>query len=105
MAAIRGVISTLSNDGQEAMGPDILMYHYPDSSIVSGTLLTVESNHFAVLKSRGAVLDVYETVKGSVNGNAIFNSRIFTFDLLAEEAHAWRRHPGRPGVIIKMTQI
>jgi len=61
MAAIRGVISTLTNDGKEAMGPDILMYHYPDSSIVSGTLLTVESNHFAVLKSRGAVLDVYET--------------------------------------------
>jgi membrane protease subunit (stomatin/prohibitin family) len=61
MPAIRGVISTLSNDGKEAMGPDILMYHYPDSSIVSGTLLTVESNHFAVLKSRGAVLDIYET--------------------------------------------
>jgi membrane protease subunit (stomatin/prohibitin family) len=61
MAAIRGVISTLSNDGKEAMGPDILMYHYPDNSIVSGTLLTVESNHFAVLKSRGAVLDIYET--------------------------------------------
>lgn len=61
MAAIRGVISTLSNDGKEAMGPDILMFHYPDNSIVSGTLLTVESNHFAVLKSRGAVLDVYET--------------------------------------------
>lgn len=61
MAGIRSVISTLSNDGKEAMGPDILMYHYPDSSIVSGTLLTVESNHFAVLKSRGAVLDVYET--------------------------------------------
>jgi membrane protease subunit (stomatin/prohibitin family) len=61
MAAIRGVISTLSTDGKEAMGPDILMFHYPDSSIVSGTLLTVESNHFAVLKSRGAVLDIYET--------------------------------------------
>jgi membrane protease subunit (stomatin/prohibitin family) len=61
MPAIRSVISTLSNDGKEAMGPDILMYHYPDNSIVSGTLLTVESNHFAVLKSRGAVLDVYET--------------------------------------------
>ena len=61
MPAIRGVISTLTSDGKEAMGPDILMYHYPDSSIVSGTLLTVESNHFAVLKSRGAVLDIYET--------------------------------------------
>ena len=61
MAVIRSVISTLSNDGKEAMGPDILMFHYPDSSIISGTLLTVESNHFAVLKSRGAVLNVYET--------------------------------------------
>ncbi len=61
MAVVRAVISTLSSDGKEAMGPDILMFHYPDSSIVSGTLLTVESNHFAVLKSRGAVLDVYET--------------------------------------------
>lgn len=61
MAVVRAVISTLSSDGKEAMGPDILMYHYPDSSIVSGTLLTVESNHFAVLKSRGAVLDIYET--------------------------------------------
>ncbi|HTV39661.1 MAG TPA: SPFH domain-containing protein [Candidatus Sulfotelmatobacter sp.] len=61
MAVVRAVISTLSSDGKEAMGPDMLMFHYPDSSIVSGTLLTVESNHFAVLKSRGAVLDIYET--------------------------------------------
>jgi membrane protease subunit (stomatin/prohibitin family) len=28
---------------------------------VNGSLLTVESNHFCVLKSRGAVLNVYET--------------------------------------------
>ena len=61
MAGIRAVISTLSSDGKEAMGPDMLMFHYPDNSIVSGTLLTVESNHFAVLKSRGAVLEIYET--------------------------------------------
>ena len=58
---IRGVISTLTSDGKEVMGPDILMYHYPDNSIVSGSLLTVESNHFCVLKSRGAILNVYET--------------------------------------------
>ncbi len=32
-----------------------------DESIVSGSLLTVESNHFCILKSRGAVLQVYET--------------------------------------------
>jgi membrane protease subunit (stomatin/prohibitin family) len=55
------VISTLSDQGVEVMGPDILIYHYPSPSIVSGSLLTVESNHFCVLKSRGAILNVYET--------------------------------------------
>jgi membrane protease subunit (stomatin/prohibitin family) len=43
------------------MGPDTLIYHFPGSSIVSGSLLTVESNHLCVLKSRGAILNVYET--------------------------------------------
>ena len=38
-----------------------------DESIVSGSLLTVESNHFCVLKSRGAVLNVYETGQYSVD--------------------------------------
>ena len=59
--AMRNVISTLSPDGTEIMGPGILMYHYPGSDIMNGSLLTVESNHFCVLKSRGAVLNVYET--------------------------------------------
>jgi len=59
--AIRNVISTLNADGTEVMGPGILMYHYPANDIMSGSLLTVESNHFCVLKSRGAVLEVYET--------------------------------------------
>ena len=61
MALTRQVISTLQDDGTDIMGPDIMAYHYPDSSIVSGSLLTVEANHFAVLKSRGAVLSVYDT--------------------------------------------
>jgi membrane protease subunit (stomatin/prohibitin family) len=61
MAITRGVISTLGNDGRELMGPGILAWHYPDNSIVSGSLLTVESNHFCVLKSRGAILAVYDT--------------------------------------------
>ena len=61
MAGIRNVISTLSSDGQEIMGPDILLWHYPDNNIMNGSLLTVESNHFCVLKSRGAILNVYET--------------------------------------------
>jgi membrane protease subunit (stomatin/prohibitin family) len=59
--AVRSVISTLNHDGTEVMGPGILMYHYPGNDIVNGSLLTVESNHFCVLKSRGAVLNVYET--------------------------------------------
>ena len=61
MALTRQVISTLQDDGTDIMGPDVLAYHYPDASIVSGSLLTVEANHFAVLKSRGAVLGVYDT--------------------------------------------
>ena len=59
--AVRNVISTLNPDGTEVMGPGVLMYHYPGSDIMNGSLLTVESNHFCVLKSRGAILQVYET--------------------------------------------
>ncbi|MHB8296582.1 MAG: SPFH domain-containing protein [Acidimicrobiales bacterium] len=59
--AIRNVIGTLTDDGQELMGPGVLLFHHPSNDIQNGTLLTVESNHFCVLKSRGAILDVYET--------------------------------------------
>ena len=59
--AVRSVISTLSPDGTEVMGPGVLMYHHPGNDIMNGSLLTVESNHFCVLKSRGAILNVYET--------------------------------------------
>ncbi len=55
------VISTLDERGHEVMGPDTIVYHFPSANIVSGSLLTVESNHFCVLKSRGAILNVYET--------------------------------------------
>ncbi len=61
MALTRQVVSTLTGEGVDVMGPSTLAYHYPDQSLVSGSLLTVEANHFAVLKSRGAVLGVYET--------------------------------------------
>ncbi|HXP21158.1 MAG TPA: SPFH domain-containing protein [Streptosporangiaceae bacterium] len=57
--AFRNVISTLNNDGTEVMGPGILMYHHPGNDIMTGSLLTVESNHFCVLKSRGAIFNVY----------------------------------------------
>src|SRR5947209_7848536 len=61
MPGIRNVISTLSENGEEVMGPEVLLWHYPNNDIINGSLLTVESNHFCVLKSRGAILNVYET--------------------------------------------
>jgi membrane protease subunit (stomatin/prohibitin family) len=57
----RNVISTLLSNGEEVMGPDIMLWHYPNNDIMNQSLLTVESNHFCVLKSRGAILNVYET--------------------------------------------
>jgi membrane protease subunit (stomatin/prohibitin family) len=50
------------------MGPDVLMWHYPNNDIINGSLLTVESNQFCVLKSRGAILSVYETGRATVEG-------------------------------------
>ena len=66
--AIRNVISTLNNDGTEVMGPAVLMYHHPGNDIQTGSLLTVESNHFCVLKSRGGFLQrpVAMAVRGAV---------------------------------------
>ena len=61
MAITRQVITSLMNDGTDMLGTKSLAVKIIDESIVSGSLLTVESNHFCVLKSRGAVLDVYET--------------------------------------------
>lgn len=61
MPGIRNVISTLADNGEEIMGPEVLLWHYPNNDIMNGSLLTVESNHFCVLKSRGAILNVYET--------------------------------------------
>ncbi len=66
MTGIRNVISTLTSNGEEVMGPEILLWHYPNNDILNGSLLTVESNHFCVLKSRGAILQVYETGQYSV---------------------------------------
>jgi membrane protease subunit (stomatin/prohibitin family) len=59
--AFRNVISTLMANGEEVMGPNILLWHYPNNDILNQSLLTVESNHFCVLKSRGAIVNVYET--------------------------------------------
>ena len=61
MALVRQVITSLARDGTDLLGTRSLAVKIVDESIVSGSLLTVESNHFCVLKSRGAVLEVYET--------------------------------------------
>ncbi|HEX3917981.1 MAG TPA: SPFH domain-containing protein [Caulobacteraceae bacterium] len=61
MAITRQVITSLQRDGTDMLGTKSLAVKIVDESIVSGSLLTVESNHFCVLKSRGAVLNVYET--------------------------------------------
>jgi membrane protease subunit (stomatin/prohibitin family) len=61
MAITRQVITSLQRDGTDALGTRTLAMKIVDESIVSGSLLTVESNHFCILKSRGAVLNVYET--------------------------------------------
>jgi membrane protease subunit (stomatin/prohibitin family) len=61
MAVTRQVITSLLRDGTDMLGTKSLAVKIADESIVSGSLLTVESNHFCILKSRGAVLNVYET--------------------------------------------
>src|SRR5271167_3982878 len=61
MAITRQVITSLTRDGADMLGIANIAAKIIDESIVSGSLLTVESNHFCVLKSRGAVLQVYET--------------------------------------------
>src|SRR6202012_666207 len=60
MAITRQVITSLQRDGTDALGTRTLAFKLADDSIVSGSLLTVESNHFGILKSRGGVLNVYE---------------------------------------------
>jgi membrane protease subunit (stomatin/prohibitin family) len=66
MAITRQVITSLNRDGSNLLGSKRLAVKIADESIVSGSLLTVESNEFCVLKSRGAVLNVYETGQYSI---------------------------------------
>jgi membrane protease subunit (stomatin/prohibitin family) len=62
MAITRQVITAINRDGSDLLGTRNLALKMADeNSIVSGSLLTVESNHFCILMSRGTVLNVYET--------------------------------------------
>jgi len=58
MALNRQIITALNRDGTDMLGMTNVALKQADDSIVSGSLLTVESNHFCILKSRGAVLQV-----------------------------------------------
>ena len=58
----RQVITALERNGTDKLGINNLALKLVDeTSIVSGSLLTVESNHFCIVKSRDAVLAVYDT--------------------------------------------
>jgi hypothetical protein len=61
MAMNRQVITALNRDGTDIVGMRNVTLKQADESILSGSLLTVECNHFCILKSRGAVLQVYDT--------------------------------------------
>ena len=61
MAVTRQVITALRRDGSDMLGTNNVAVKVGDENIVSGSLLTVESTQFCVLKSRGAVLNVYDT--------------------------------------------
>jgi membrane protease subunit (stomatin/prohibitin family) len=62
MALTRQVITAINRDGSDLLGTRNLALKLADeNAIVSGSLLTVEANHFCILMSRGAVLNVYET--------------------------------------------
>jgi membrane protease subunit (stomatin/prohibitin family) len=55
------VITSILRNGTDALDLKTILWKCPLDSITNGSLLTVESNHFAVLKSRGAILEVFET--------------------------------------------
>ncbi len=56
MAITRQVITALERDGSDMLGTKNIAVKLMDESIVSGSLLTVESNHFCVAEvaRRGA---------------------------------------------------
>jgi hypothetical protein len=54
------VISTRTANGEEIMGPDMLLWRYPEKHVTNGSLLTVKSNQFCILKGRDTILKAYE---------------------------------------------
>src|SRR5260221_8508002 len=100
MPGIRNVISQMGANGEEMLGPDLLLWHYPDSSIMNGSLLTVESNPFCVLKSRGAILNVYETGQYTVQtpDRPLFGS-------MQQAFYGGQSPPPDEGLVIKRAKL
>ena len=61
MTVTRQVITCTDNNGHDRLGTKNLAWRHDDQAIVSGSLLTVDPTQFCVLRSRGAVLNTYET--------------------------------------------
>ena len=76
------VISTRETNGEEIMGPDMLLWCYPEKHIESGSLLIVRGNQFCVLKERDTILNVYEAGQHRVQtlDDPVFSSGQLTFD-------------------------
>jgi EmrB/QacA subfamily drug resistance transporter len=68
--SIPNVISTLTTTGEQILGPELLLWHSPENNIVQGSVLTVDNNHFCVLKCHGTILNVYETGLYTVENSA-----------------------------------
>lgn len=107
MALARAVISTTSDRGENVMGLDTLVWRYPDEGIVSGSLLTVESNEVAIVKSRGAILGDYtmgqyplqtpdKPLLGAISAGFFGGSQPMTFEVFyVSKAKHFIRRQGR----------
>jgi membrane protease subunit (stomatin/prohibitin family) len=60
MASSRQIITCTGKDGQDLLGKANLALKRSDNAVVSGSLLTVEPNQFAIFRERGVLLQTYE---------------------------------------------
>jgi membrane protease subunit (stomatin/prohibitin family) len=60
MATGRQIITCTARDGTDQLGMHNLALKRSDNAIVSGSLLTVEPNQFAIFRERGILLQTYE---------------------------------------------
>jgi len=68
--SIPRVISRLSANGQEIMGSEILLWCSPENSIANDFQVTVESNHFCIVRSDSGILALHEAGLHTVQTSA-----------------------------------